>query len=99
VLLQVETLNPGIAVPTGYSCSSVEDLLVAFRLIEQAHNPESGSGGGSSSSSSEAVVKPLYGKEGKGVLFVSSPEELRLYDFPLGDVVLEEALQVTEAPW
>jgi hypothetical protein len=26
----------------------------------------------------EAVVKPLYGKEGQGVLFVSSPEELRL---------------------
>ncbi|KAF6263038.1 hypothetical protein COO60DRAFT_1672706 [Scenedesmus sp. NREL 46B-D3] len=74
--VEVEALDPSIAVPHGYSCSTVEDLLVAFRLIGRA----------------EAVVKPLYGKEGQGVLFVSSPEELRLYDFPLGDVVLEEAL-------
>lgn len=60
---QIEALNPKITVPEGYSCSTVDDLLVAFRLL-----------GGR-----EAVVKPLYGKEGTGVLLVSSPEELRLY--------------------
>jgi hypothetical protein len=30
-VLQVEALDPRIAVPHGYSCSTVEDLLVAFR--------------------------------------------------------------------
>lgn len=64
--------------PPGYTCSTVDDLLVAFRLL----------------GTHEAVVKPLYGKEGEGVLFVSSPEELRLYGFPLGDVVLESALSL-----
>lgn len=29
--LQVEALDAAIAVPHGYSCSTVEDLLVAFR--------------------------------------------------------------------
>lgn len=61
--LQLEALNTRIIVPQGYSCSTVDDLLVAFRLL-----------GGK-----RAVLKPLYGKEGMGVLFVSSPEELRLY--------------------
>jgi glutathione synthase/RimK-type ligase-like ATP-grasp enzyme len=54
----------GAALPRGYACSSVDDLLVAFRLIDRR----------------EAVLKPLYGKEGRGVAFVSSPEELRLCD-------------------
>lgn len=48
-------LAPGVAVPRGYTCSSVDDLLVAFRLL----------------AAERAVVKPLHGKEGEGVLFVS----------------------------
>ena len=31
-------------------------------------------------------------------MVVSSVEELRLYDFPLGDVVMEEVLTMDKAP-
>ncbi|CAG9463223.1 unnamed protein product [Pedinophyceae sp. YPF-701] len=72
----VEHLGDDIPVPRGFACEDNDDLLVAMALL-----------GGS-----EAVVKPCEGRAGEGVLVVSSAEELRLYDFPLGPVVLQERL-------
>ena len=64
----MEKINPSIRVPRGYTCSSCDDLLVAYQML----------------GAKEVVVKPVLAPEGESSLLVSSPEELRLYDFPLG---------------
>jgi formate-dependent phosphoribosylglycinamide formyltransferase (GAR transformylase) len=78
----IETIDPTIRVARGYTCSSVEDLLAAYTLI----------------GSERVVVKPIYGAAGEGIIFVRSVEELRAYTFPMGDVCLEEHLNLDVAP-
>jgi hypothetical protein len=78
----VETIDPEILVARGFTCSSVEDLLLAYQLI----------------GSRRVVVKPIYGAAGEGILFMSSEDELRTYSFPMGDVCLEEHLNLDLAP-
>jgi hypothetical protein len=78
----IETIDPTIRVARGFTCSSVEDLLAAYTLIR----------------SERVVIKPIYGAAGEGILFVSSAEELRAYTFPMGDVCLEEHLDLDVAP-
>lgn len=38
------------------------------------------------------VIKPVAGLDGEGVLHVVDEDPLALYDFPFGDVSLEELL-------
>ena len=78
----VETIDPTILVARGFTCSSVEDLLLAYEMI----------------GSRRVVVKPIYGAAGEGILFMSSEAELRAYTFPMGDVCLEEHLNLDLAP-
>ena len=66
----------------GFTCSSVDDLLGAYALLD-CHR---------------VVVKPIHGAAGEGILFLKSIEELREYTFPMGDVCLEEHLNLDVAP-
>ena len=60
----------GVRVPAGFICSTVPDLLIAYRQLDVK----------------DAVIKPLERLNGEDVLFVSSAQELKLYDFPRGQV-------------
>jgi len=68
-------------VAAGYTCSTVAELLEAYRLLDCP----------------EVVIKPVYGAAGEGIEFVSSAERLANYDFPMGDVCLEEMLDLDRA--
>eukprot|EP00960_Hanusia_phi_P045811 757441-Hanusia_phi.AAC.1 len=78
----IESLDPTIIVPKGYTCSTSADLVKAYELI----------------GSKEVVVKPIYGAAGEGIIFVSDVEALQTYDFPYGIVCLEEKLDLDKAP-
>ena len=78
----IEVIDPSILVAKGYTCSSVEDLLLAYRMM----------------GCPRVVVKPIYGAAGEGIKFMSSEDELREYTFPMGDVCLEEHLDLDLAP-
>jgi predicted ATP-grasp superfamily ATP-dependent carboligase len=78
----IESIDPTIRVARGYTCSSVEDLLGAYALLE----------------CERVVVKPIHGAAGEGILFLKSVKELSEYTFPMGDVCLEEHLNLDVAP-
>ncbi|EKX35003.1 hypothetical protein GUITHDRAFT_146829 [Guillardia theta CCMP2712] len=78
----IESLDPTIIVPKGYTCSSCSDLVKAYELI----------------GSKEVVIKPIYGAAGEGIIFVSDVATLQSYDFPYGVVCLEEKLDLDKAP-
>lgn len=65
-----------LQVPPGYIATTSEQLLTAYGLL----------GGG------EALVRPIAGLEGEGVLVVSEATPLALYDFQAGPVVVEKVL-------
>jgi hypothetical protein len=69
-------------VPKGYQCSSVEHLLEAYRLLKQETHDN------------RAVIKPITGCAGCGIVFIDTVEELESYDFPMGEVLLEEMLNL-----
>ena len=69
-------------VPKGYQCSNTEHLLGAYELLFQE------------TSSRKAVIKPILGTSGFGIIFVSTTDELIAYDFPMGEVLLEEMLDL-----
>jgi hypothetical protein len=77
----IETIDSSIRVANGYNCSTVDDLLEAYRLLKCKH----------------VVVKPHFGAAGEGILFLNSEEQLRMYDFPMGDVALEEFLDLDKS--
>jgi len=77
----IEELGVNVKVAKGYVCSTVEDLLDAYKAI----------------GTSEVVIKPNFGAAGEGIIFVSEEEQLKLYDFPMGDVLLEEKLNLDKA--
>jgi len=68
-------------VAAGYTCSTREELLVAYRLLDMP----------------EVVIKPVFGAAGEGIEFVSSGDYLASYSFPMGDVCLEELLELDRA--
>jgi hypothetical protein len=43
------------------------------------------------------VIKPVFGAAGEGILFLNSVEQLKMYDFPMGEVCLEEFLDLDKA--
>ena len=76
-------VTPGIVrldmqVPRGYVCNQVNDLLVAFRLLTDGQEDAS------------VWLKPT--RSSQGVILVTSANELKYYDFPLGDVIMQENL-------
>lgn len=77
----IEDIDPNIRVAKGYNCSTVEDLLEAYRLLD----------------CKQVVVKPVFGAAGEGILFLSSAEQLKMYDFPMGEISLEEFLDLDKA--
>lgn len=69
-------------VAKGYQCSTVDHLLEAYELLKTR------------TLDNRAVIKPISGCAGWGILFIDSPEELMKYDFPMGEVLLEEMLNL-----
>lgn len=59
-------------------CNQVNDLLVAFRLLTDGQEDAS------------VWLKPT--RSSQGVILVTSANELKYYDFPLGDVIMQENL-------
>eukprot|EP00960_Hanusia_phi_P000025 502-Hanusia_phi.AAC.2 len=78
----IEQLDPSIPVPRGYRCSTVDDLMEAYKLLDVK----------------DIIIKPIYGTDGDGILVVSEMEQLKMYDFPLGEVCVEEFLNLDKAP-
>ena len=74
----VETVAPNVRVAKGYTCDTPDDLVKAYELI----------------GTEMVVVKPVFGAAGEGILFIDNVEALRRYDFPMGQVVLEEFLSL-----
>ena len=69
-------------VAKGYQCSTVEHLLEAYKLLKKETFDD------------RAVIKPITGCAGWGIVFIDSVEELLNYDFPMGEVLLEEMLNL-----
>eukprot|EP00730_Choanoeca_flexa_P011131 TRINITY_DN2367_c0_g1_i1.p1 TRINITY_DN2367_c0_g1~~TRINITY_DN2367_c0_g1_i1.p1 ORF type:complete len:1263 (+),score=411.59 TRINITY_DN2367_c0_g1_i1:79-3867(+) len=74
----IEKVAPNVRVAKGYTCDTAEQLVKAWELIQ----------------AEKVVIKPVFGAAGEGILFVSDVEELRRYDFPMGQVILEEFLML-----
>lgn len=71
----LEKLGVGkVNVPRGWVCDTVEDLLLAWRDLDVT----------------KAALKPVFGAAGEGIFFPESEDELRTYDFRMGQVLLEE---------
>ena len=69
-------------VPKGYQCSNTEHLLGAYELLF------------AETSSRRAVIKPLSGTSGFGIEFIDTAAQLSAYTFPMGEVLLEEMLNL-----
>ena len=69
-------------VPKGYQCSNNTELLGAYNLLK------------TQTSSNKAVIKPIYGTAGYGIIFIDTENEILNYDFPMGEVLLEEMLNL-----
>ena len=77
----IESIDPTIRVARGYGCSTADDLVEAWRLLD----------------CKQVVIKPVFGAAGEGILFLNSMEQLKMYDFPMGEVCLEEFLDLDKA--
>lgn len=75
-------LSSVTAVPLGYQCSTNEHLIEAYRLLKGQTNDD------------RAVIKPITGSSGVGIIFIDTLEDLISYDFPMGEVLLEEMLNL-----
>ena len=74
----IEKVAPNVRVAKGFTCSTTEDLVKAYELIGTL----------------DVVIKPIFGAAGEGIKFVKGSDPLKVYDFPMGDVVLEEFLNL-----
>ena len=77
---------PKAALPKGYQCSNVTHLLDAYTLLTAETH------------SDRAVIKPIHGTAGFGIIFIDSKAELESYNFPMGEVLLEEMLNLGTSP-
>ena len=75
----IEEIDATIAVPAGYVCETVEELLAARELMADIEH---------------VCIKPLTGATGVGIVLKPSLEELKAYDFWMGPVNLEEYLDL-----
>jgi beta-aspartyl-dipeptidase (metallo-type) len=74
----IEDIDPTIQVAPGYWVSNTEQLLQAYQMLAVK----------------DVVIKPLTGAAGVGIVFPSSVDELKLYDFRHGDVLLEKKMDL-----
>ena len=44
--------------------------------------------------SNTAVIEPIYGTACYGIIFIGTEDEILNYDFPMGEVLLEEMLNL-----
>eukprot|EP00043_Microstomoeca_roanoka_P020483 m.250105 g.250105 ORF g.250105 m.250105 type:complete len:1262 (-) comp17172_c3_seq3:208-3993(-) len=72
----LEEIAPNVRVAKGYTCQTREELVKAWEML----------------ACETVVVKPVFGAAGEGILFISDVEQLKTYDFAMGDVSLEEFL-------
>ena len=75
----IEEIDATIAVPAGYVCETVEELLAARELMAHIEH---------------VCIKPLTGATGVGIVLKPSLKELQSYDFWMGPVNLEEFLDL-----
>ena len=75
----IEQIDATIAVPSGYVCETVEELLAARELMAGIEH---------------VCIKPLGGAMGSGIVLKPSLQDLREYDFCNGPVNLEEFLDL-----
>lgn len=75
----IEEIDATIAVPAGYVCETVEELLAARELMSHIEH---------------VCIKPLTGATGVGIVLKPSLEQLEQYDFWMGPVNLEEYLNL-----
>lgn len=73
----IEQIDPSIAVPAGYVCETVDELLAARELLAGVEH---------------VCIKPLFGAMGSGIVLKPSLDDLKQYDFCNGPVNLEEFL-------
>eukprot|EP00049_Salpingoeca_infusionum_P017289 m.352412 g.352412 ORF g.352412 m.352412 type:complete len:1261 (-) comp16516_c0_seq1:279-4061(-) len=74
----MEEVAPNVRVAKGFVCDTADDLVEAYGMI----------------GTQQVVIKPVFGAAGEGILFVSDVESLKQYDFPMGQVILEEFLDL-----
>jgi hypothetical protein len=76
-------IDKGIAVPKGFVCATTQDLIDAWNHLGLQ----------------EGVIKPVMhpSELGEGIIEIHNADQLSLYDFPYGDVVLEEKLDIDTA--
>ena len=75
----IEEIDATIAVPAGYVCETVEELLAAREKLAHIEH---------------VCIKPLAGATGVGIVLKPSLEQLKAYDFWMGPVNLEEYLDL-----
>ena len=75
----LETIDPTIAVPRGFVCETVEELLAARELMSDLP---------------EVCIKPLSGATGEGIVLKPTLEFLKEYNFHMGAVNLEHCLNL-----
>jgi hypothetical protein len=76
----IETIDPTIAVPRGYVCATIAELLAARELMADL---------------ADVCIKPLCGATGEGIVLKPTRADLAVYDFgPMGPVNLEEYLEL-----
>ena len=75
----IEEIDPTIAVPKGYVCETVDELLEARKLLADVEH---------------VCIKPLAGATGVGIVLKPSLKDLQEYNFHMGPVSLEEYLNL-----
>src|SRR3546814_9215661 len=80
----LEQQQPPVPSPRSYACQDTHELIQASKLL---------------SHSEKVVLKPVETSDGRGVVFLNNnEEELRLYDFNRGPIILEEYITVDSSP-
>jgi hypothetical protein len=81
----LDKLLPGVAKPRGFLCSCVAELVSAAEQLCM-------------DGVTDVLIKPVMGSDGEGIEFHSITANFSHYDFPMGDVVLEEKLELDLNP-
>jgi len=81
----VEEIGVTVPVARGWSVKNKEELLHAWELLK-------------AEGIKKAVIKPVLGAAGEGIIFVEDEAQLPAYDFPMGAICLEEFLELDRAP-
>ena len=84
----LEAAAPSCSFVRGYICSTTDELIIAFGLLREEAGVAAAASGPGPPDAPEYLLVPSAA-QGRVSTLVHSLEELRLYDFPLGEVVLQ----------